>query len=72
MRWRVLTSKPRGPNGIGLSAPPDSAFIVPKNDNDYWYTDFMDTEESQKLLKFQNHRFADYVDELKKALKIKG
>jgi nucleoside-diphosphate-sugar epimerase len=52
---------------IGLSAPPASAFIVPKDDNDYWYTDFMDTEESQKLLKFQNSRFEEYVDELKKA-----
>jgi hypothetical protein len=40
---------------------------VPKNENDYWYTDFMDTEESQKLLEFQNSSFEEYVTELKGA-----
>ena len=54
-------------DAIGLSPPPDRAFIVPKDNNDYWYTDFMDTEESQKLLKFQNDSFEAYVDELKRA-----
>lgn len=52
---------------LGLSPPPDAAFIVPKNENDYWYTDFMDTEESQKLLEFQNSSFEEYVTELKGA-----
>lgn len=52
---------------MGISAPPDSAFILPKDGNDYWHTDFMDTEESQHLPHFQNSGLEEYVDELKKA-----
>ncbi len=51
--------------GIGMVC--ETAFRVPKDESDYWYTDFMDTEESQKLLKFQNHTFDHYVDDLKRA-----
>ena len=51
--------------GIGMVC--EKAFRVPKDESDYWYTDFMDTEESQKLLKFQNHTFDHYVEDLKRA-----
>jgi len=50
--------------GIGMVC--DKAFRVPKDESDYWYTDFMDTEESQRLLKFQNHTFEDYIEDLKR------
>ena len=51
--------------GIGMVC--EKAFRVPKDENDYWYTDFMDTEESQRLLKFQKHSFDHYLDDLKRA-----
>ena len=51
--------------GIGMIC--EKAFRVPKDESEYWYTDFMDTEESQKLLKFQNHTFDHYVEDLKRA-----
>ena len=45
---------------------PDYAFRIPKDDNDFWYTDYMDTEETQRLLHFQNHSFEDYLEGVKK------
>jgi len=51
--------------GIGMVC--EKAFRVPKDESDYWYTDFMDTEESQRLLKFQNHTFEHYIEDLKRA-----
>jgi UDP-glucose 4-epimerase len=51
--------------GIGMVC--EKAFRVPKDESDYWYTDFMDTEESQRLLKFQHHTFDHYIDDLKRA-----
>ncbi len=51
--------------GIGMVC--EKAFRVPKDESDYWYTDFMDTMESQMLLKFQNHTFEHYLEELRSA-----
>jgi UDP-glucose 4-epimerase len=30
-----------------------------------FYTDFMDTEEAQRLLRFQRYSFDDYLDEVR-------
>ena len=51
---------------IGNRNAPDEAFRIPKDDSDFYYTDFMDTEESQKLLQFQNHSFENYLEQMKK------
>ena len=56
--------------GIGML--PDSAFKVPKNDMDWYYTDWMDTSEAQELLQFQTLTFEDYLKEYKKKLGIMG
>jgi len=56
--------------GIGML--PDSAFKVPKNDMDWYYTDWMDTSEAQELLQFQTLTLEDYLKELKKKLGIMG
>jgi UDP-glucose 4-epimerase len=56
--------------GIGML--PESAFKVPKNDMDWFYTDWMDTSEAQELLQFQNHTFEEYLEEFKKKLGIMG
>ncbi len=56
--------------GVGML--PDSAFKVPKNDKDWYYTDWMDTSESQELLQYQSLTFEDYLEEFKKKLGIMG
>ena len=51
---------------LGIGMVSEKAFRVPKDESDYWTTDFMDTEESQQLLKFQNHSFDHYIADLKR------
>ncbi len=51
---------------LGISMLPDSAFKKPNNDDDWFYVDWLDTEESQKFLKYQEHTFEDYIKELRK------
>jgi len=52
----------------GLSVFPESAFIVPEKASDWFYTDFMDTEEAQELLHFQVYSFNDYLKEFRAAM----
>jgi len=52
----------------GVGRFPDSAFFVPQQDSDWYYTDYLDSEESQALLHYQVHTFDDYLEELKKGL----
>lgn len=52
----------------GVGALPDAAFRMPKNDSDWYYTDFVDSEEAQQLLNYQRHTFDDYLEELREAL----
>jgi UDP-glucose 4-epimerase len=52
----------------GFGMFPESAFIVPEKDSDWFYTDYMDTEEAQALLHYQVYTFDDYLDELSKRL----
>ena len=51
---------------LGIGMVSEKAFRVPNDESDYWYTDFMDTEESQRLLNFQNHSFDQYIKELQR------
>lgn len=50
--------------GIGMVC--ERAYRIPKDDSDYWTTDFMDTEESQRILKFQKHSFDRYIEDLRR------
>lgn len=52
----------------GLGMFPESAFLVPENDSDWFYTDYMDTEEAQALLHYQVYSFEDYLEELRRKL----
>lgn len=52
--------------GVGML--PESAFIKPQEEKDWFYTDFLDTEEAQNLLHYQVLTFEDYLDEIKKTL----
>ncbi len=53
---------------MGIGKIPREAFKVPEKDDDWYYTDWMDTEESQSLLNYQTRTFEDYLDELKKSI----
>lgn len=56
---------------MGIGQLPREAFKVPENDDEWYYTDWMDTEESQGLLNYQNHTYEDYLKELKKNIGFK-
>jgi nucleoside-diphosphate-sugar epimerase len=47
---------------------PESAFKVPQSENDWYYTDWMDTKEAQQLLQFQNLTMADHIKDIKNKL----
>jgi nucleoside-diphosphate-sugar epimerase len=52
----------------GLGMLPESAFLVPQKDADWFYTDYLDTREAQSLLHYQAYTFHDYLGELGKKL----
>jgi nucleoside-diphosphate-sugar epimerase len=52
----------------GLGMLPESAFLVPKRDADWYYTDYMDTEEAQALLHYQAYTFEDYLQQIARQL----
>ncbi|MFX1276519.1 MAG: NAD-dependent epimerase/dehydratase family protein [Promethearchaeota archaeon] len=53
-------------NTMGISMPSNLAFKQVENDSDWFYTDWLDTEESQDLLEYQNNSFEDYIEKLNK------
>ena len=55
-------------DAYGITMPPDVAFKIPKNDDDWFYTDWMDTEESQRLLQYQTISFDEFIKQTKKDL----
>ena len=56
---------------VGMNMLPDSAFLQPTCDEEYFHTDWMDTDEAQNLLHFQTRTFDDYLDELRAAIGMK-
>jgi len=52
--------------GAGLGMFPEEAFGIKP-----YYTDWMDTEESQRLLKYQRYPFEKYIEEMPSALGYK-
>ena len=63
---RAFVSKYLETLGIGML--PEAVFRIPKRENQWYYTNWLETEESQKLLHYQNHTFDDYLLEIKKKL----
>lgn len=57
---------------MGIGMFDESAFLIPEKDEDWFYTDWLDTEESQKLLNYQHHNFDDYLNEFKKKIGFKA
>lgn len=69
MTYREMMSRMLDAMGVGML--PESAFISPKCDEDWFHTDFMDTEESQRILQFQTRTFDQFVEEFKQVMGIK-
>ncbi|MGY5879515.1 MAG: NAD(P)-dependent oxidoreductase [Candidatus Thorarchaeota archaeon] len=54
--------------GMGIGMLPDSAFRVATKPEEYYYTDWLDTEESQRILQYQTRTFDDYIEETRAQL----
>lgn len=54
---------------MGLEPPPDRAFRTPRDDSEFWYTDYIETREGQALLAYQNHGFDEYLREIRRNFK---
>ncbi|MCE7742743.1 MAG: NAD(P)-dependent oxidoreductase [Candidatus Heimdallarchaeota archaeon] len=54
---------------LGIKMLPEEVFKKPKSNDDWYYTSWMDTEESQRLLDYQSRTFKDYLDEVRKKTK---
>ena len=50
---------------IGIGMISEKAFKKPKSDDDWCYLNWLDTEESQRLLDYQKHSFDDFLAELR-------
>ncbi len=66
MLQREFVSRIMEDMGIGML--PDSAFRVAMRPEEYFYTDWLDTEESQQLLQYQTRSFQQFLDEMKSQL----
>ena len=53
---------------MGLDPMPDSAFKSPASPEEYYYTDWLDTEESQRLLQYQTRSYDVYLKELQDSI----
>ncbi|MFW9990184.1 MAG: NAD-dependent epimerase/dehydratase family protein [Candidatus Odinarchaeota archaeon] len=58
-------------DSIGIRMIPETSFRIPKNNSEWFYTDWLDTEESQKLLNYQRTTFNDYLISLKRKFGFK-
>lgn len=52
--------------GVGML--PESAFKQPTGPDDWFYTDWLDTEESERLLRYQKRNYEEFLEEYKKNL----
>ncbi|MFX1457052.1 MAG: NAD-dependent epimerase/dehydratase family protein [Promethearchaeota archaeon] len=58
-------------DAFGLKMLPEKAFKVAKQKEDWFYIDWMDTKESQKVLQFQTETFQQYVNRMKNDFRMR-
>ncbi len=58
-------------HSLGIGMLPEYAFHVPKDDNDWFHTDWMDTKDAQEILKFQRLTFEDFIKEYSKRMRLR-
>ncbi|MCG3226926.1 MAG: NAD(P)-dependent oxidoreductase [Candidatus Heimdallarchaeota archaeon] len=55
---------------LGIGMLPEAVFREPRTKDDWYYTNWLDTEESQKLLKYQHHTLDDFLEEIQEKLRF--
>ncbi len=58
-------------NAMGPGMLPESAFRIARKSEEWYYTDWVDTNESQQLLQYQNHTYDQYIDDLQRTIGFK-
>ncbi len=58
-------------NAMGIGMLPKTAFRVATKTEEWYYTDWIDTTESQQLLQYQHYTYDQYIEELKRAIGFK-
>jgi nucleoside-diphosphate-sugar epimerase len=58
-------------DAIGIGMISENSFKKPRNDDDWYYVNWIDSEESQRLLEYQQRSFDDYLEELKDSIGLK-
>lgn len=58
-------------NLLGIGMLPEEAFRQPKDKNDFYHCDWMDTKEAEDLLSFQQYSFDDFLSEFKKKIRFR-
>lgn len=58
-------------NAMGVGMLPESAFRVATKPDEWYYTDWVDTTESQQLLQYQNHTYDQYISDLQRTIGFK-
>ena len=54
---------------LGIGMLPEAVFREPKAMNEWYYTNWLDTEESQKLLNYQHHTLDDYLEKVEEKIR---
>lgn len=55
---------------IGLGKFPENISKIAQSDDEWYYTHWMDTAESQSILNYQKHSFEDFLNEFKSGKRI--
>ena len=53
---------------MGVGMLPESAFKQPASSEDYFYTDWMDSQEAQEILQYQTRSFQQFLGDYRKLL----
>ena len=57
-------------NSFGVGPIPKEVFKYPNNDDEWFHTDFMYTEDSQLLLQYQRYDMGDFTEVLEKRIRV--
>ena len=53
-------------NVLGIGLPAEEAFKQPIKNEDWYYSSWLNSDNTQKLLEYQNHSFEDFLNQVKK------
>jgi len=56
---------------FGVGPVPRECFTEPKDDDDWFHTDWLYTEDSQKLLQYQRYTFEEFAQEFESRIKLR-